>query len=85
LGDRSDYTGLICGSSGGIGRPDAFTERIDKRAAPLLAFSIVFGLLIFLFTAMLVNSPFFSQILAFASGTIGAIIGFYFSTKTIKP
>jgi hypothetical protein len=80
----TSYTGLICQSCGGIGKADPMTERIDKRAAPLLALGTVFGLLIIVATSAFISSPHFSQIIAFAGAIIGSIIGFYFSGKQIK-
>lgn len=78
------YTGLICQSCGGIGKADPMTERIDKRAAPLLALGTVFGLLIIVATSAFISSPHFAQIIAFAGAIIGSIIGFYFSGGAIK-
>lgn len=78
------YTGLICGSCGGIGKADPMTERIDKRTGPILALGTVFGLLALVFFSMLLSSTFFSQIIAFSGSIIGSIIGFYFSGKSFK-
>ena len=78
------YTGLICQSCGGIGKADPMTERIDKRAGPVMAITLVLGLLALIFASMLMQSSYFSQILAFSSAILGSIVGFYFSSKPIK-
>ena len=78
------YTGLICQSCGGIGKADTMTERFDKRAAPILAIGIVGFLLALLAVTALIQSPLFSQILAFSGAIIGSITGFYFSTQRQK-
>jgi hypothetical protein len=78
------YSGLICGSCGGIGKAEPFTERLNKRMGPLLALVLVVGLLFMVSCAALFKSTYFSEILTFASTIIGLIVGFYFSTKAMK-
>lgn len=75
------YTGLLCGSCGGIGMAEPLTERMNKRTAPLLAIYLVVILLIGVFGAALTKSPFFSELLAFASAIIGTVCGHYFSMR----
>lgn len=77
--------GLICGSCGGIGQAEPLSERMNNRAGPLIAMMLTFGLLLLIFWSAMVESPFFSQILAFSSGIIGSIAGFYFSRKQNSP
>ncbi len=79
-----DYTGLICGSCGGIGKTEPMTERMNKRLAPMLAIVLVVGLLIIIFWAAVTKSPYFSELLAFSSAIIGSIVGFYYSGKVAR-
>lgn len=78
------YAGLICRACGGIGKADSMTERLNKRAAPLLAFSIVFGLMFIIFWMGATKNPHTNEIVAFSAGIIGTILGFYFSGKSLK-
>jgi len=47
--------------------------------APMLAIFLVVGLLVIISVAALIESPFFSELLAFSSAIIGSVIGYYFS------
>jgi hypothetical protein len=76
-----DFVGLLCGSCGGIGKAEPMTERLNKRAAPLLAMIIVSALLVIITFAAFTKSPYFSELLAFSSAIIGSVVGFYFSGK----
>jgi hypothetical protein len=76
-----DHFGIMCGSCGGLGQAEPITERMNKRAAPILASVIVIPLLMGIFWAAVAESKFFSEILTFSSALIGTIIGFYFSGK----
>jgi hypothetical protein len=80
----NSYTGLICGSCGGIGKADPLTERIDKRTGPVLALGLTFGLMFLMIIFAFFQSGLFPQILAFASAIIGSIVGFYFSGKGLR-
>lgn len=71
--------GLMCGSCGGIGKAEPMTERLNKRAAPLLALMLTLGILALITFATLTKSPYFSELLAFGSAIIGAVAGYYFS------
>jgi hypothetical protein len=73
------YTGLACGTCGGLGQSEPLTERINKRTKPLLAMTIVFVLLICVTVLALFNNPNFSAFLAFAGTLIGSITTFYFT------
>lgn len=69
----------MCGSCGGIGKAEPLTERINKRAAPLLAIMLTIGILSLVTFATISKSPYFSELLAFGSAIIGAVAGYYFS------
>lgn len=58
------------------------TERINKRVAPLLAIYLSVALIAIMFFAAFTESKFFSEILAFSSAIIGAVVGFYFSSRS---
>lgn len=77
--------GLICGSCGGIGQAEPMTERMNKRIAPLLALFLTFFLFILIFVAVLMNSTYFSEIIAFSGAIIGSVAGFYFSSNHKTP
>lgn len=79
---RKNQHGLMCGSCGGIGKAEPMTERINKRVAPLLAIYLSIALIVLMFFAAFTESPFFSEILAFSSAIIGAVVGFYFSNRS---
>lgn len=81
---KGTHHGLICRSCGGIGKADTMTERLDKRTAPLLAFSIVFGFMFIIFWASATKNPHTNQLIAFSGGIIGTILGFYFSNRSLK-
>ncbi len=76
-----DFVGLLCGSCGGIGKAEPLTERLNKRAAPLIAIFLVISLLVLVSWAAVTKSPYFSELLAFSSAIIGTVVGFYFSGK----
>lgn len=73
------YTGLACGTCGGLGQSEPMTERLNKRTKPLLAMGIVFMVLLFVFILGLIKNPHFPEFLAFSGTLIGGITGFYFS------
>ncbi len=78
---RKKQYGLMCGSCGGIGKAEPMTERINKRIAPLLAIYLSIALVVFVILAAFSENKFFSEILAFSSAIIGAVVGFYFSNR----
>ncbi|MEZ8107033.1 MULTISPECIES: molecular chaperone DnaJ [Vibrio] len=78
---RKNHKGLLCGSCGGIGLAEPMTERLNKRITPLLAFYVVAFLLILIFVLAITKNPVFSEVLAFSSAVIGAVVGHYFSSK----
>ena len=74
-----EFVGLACGTCGGLGQSEPVTERMNKRTKPLLAISIVFMVLLFLFFLGITNNAYFSEFLAFSGTLIGGITAFYFS------
>lgn len=74
----------MCGSCGGIGKAEPLTERMNKRIAPLLAIFLTLFLLVMISVAALLESQFFSELLAFGSAIIGSVVGFYFSSRQSK-
>jgi hypothetical protein len=78
-----EHIGLACGTCGGLGKGEAYTERLNKRIQPLLARVLVFIAFMVLFAAMLIQSTHFSEILAFISTLVGGVVGFYFSQRHV--
>lgn len=76
-----EFTGLACGTCGGLGQSEPVTERMNKRVKPLLAMGIVFLLLLAVVILALVNNPHFPEFLAFASTLIGGVTAFYFNNR----
>ncbi len=74
-----EYVGLLCGACGGLGMAEPYTERLNKRTKPLLAMGIVFVMLIIIFVLAFINNPHFTEVLAFATTLIGAIVAYYIS------
>jgi len=79
--NQKNQFGLLCGSCGGIGMAEPLSERMHNRIAPMLAISLVVGLLAIISWAAFSNSQFFSELLAFSSAIIGSVVGYYFSNK----
>lgn len=71
--------GVACGTCGGIGLAEPRTERINKRIKPVIAMFIVFVMLFMVGALAFTNNPHFTEILAFASTLIGAIVAYYFA------
>lgn len=69
----------MCGSCGGLGVAEPLTERLNNRIKPLLAMSTVFVMLIFMFILAVIQSPYFTEVLAFASTLIGGIVTYYYA------
>lgn len=78
----SGHVGLPCGICGGLGHAEAKTERINKRVQPLLAVVTLYLLMAAIFASAATKSPYFSEILAFASPLIGVVLAFYFTTRS---
>ena len=76
--------GLMCGSCGGIGQAEPLTERMNKRIVPILAILLTISLLVIISAAALLNSQYFTELLAFGSAIIGSVTGFYFSSRQYK-
>jgi len=73
--------GLLCGSCGGLGKAEPYTDRLNKRIAPLLAIILVIALLAIIAGAAMLKSAHFAELLAFASAIIGSVSGYYFSER----
>ena len=76
------YVGIVCGVCNGIGLVEPKTERINKRIEPILAIFIIYSLLLGVYISALLNSQYFSEILAFSGTLLGSIVTYYFSNKT---
>ena len=79
-----EFEGLLCGSCGGLGQTEPYTERLNKRIKPILSMVIVLTLLIMLMILSLLENPHFTEILAFSTTLIGTIIAYYFSSTKNK-
>ncbi|WP_155489115.1 molecular chaperone DnaJ [Photobacterium leiognathi] len=78
---RKNQTGLICGVCSGLGITEPTTDRMNKRIAPVLAIYLT-GILLGLLTyALIMESQYFTELLAFSSAIIGSVVGYYFSNK----
>lgn len=75
------HKGLACSVCGGMGRTEATTDRLNKRMAPALAIYMTVMLFLLIMISLLLNSQYFSQILAFSSAILGSVTGFYFSSR----
>jgi succinate dehydrogenase/fumarate reductase cytochrome b subunit len=78
----SGHVGLPCGICGGLGHAEPKTERINKRMQPILAIVTLYFLMAAILVSATVKSPYFSEILAFASPLIGVVLAFYFSARS---
>jgi hypothetical protein len=74
------YTGLLCGTCGGIGKTDTLTHRMNYRTAPLLAIILIGGCFVLIFI-VLIRDVHFSEILTFCGTLIGSVVGYYFGGK----
>lgn len=75
------FVGLACGTCGGLGQSEPFTERLNKRTKPLLAMAIVFLILLFVFILAFIKNPHFPEFLAFGGTLIGGVTAFYFNSR----
>lgn len=78
----SGHVGLPCGICGGLGHAEPKTERINKRMQPILALLTLYILMAAVLVSAAVKSPYFSEILAFASPLIGVVLAFYFTARS---
>jgi hypothetical protein len=78
----TDLVGLPCTICGGIGQAEPKTERINKRIPAILGFTVVFLLILGVFVSAILNSSYFSEILAFSGTLIGTVLGFYYSVRS---
>ncbi len=74
-----EHVGLACGTCGGLGMAEPYTERLNKRTKPLLAMGIVFIMLIIVSGLAFTKNPHFTEVLAFATTLIGGIVAYYFA------
>ncbi|WP_020161654.1 hypothetical protein [Cycloclasticus pugetii] len=79
---RGNYMGLACGTCGGLGKTDTLTYRMNNRATPLLAISIICFCFILIFSFGLTKNPHFSEILTFSGTLVGAVTGHYFGKRS---
>lgn len=78
-----EYFGLPCAICNGLGQAEPKTERINKRITPILALIVVILLLFGVFATAMIESKYFSEILAFSGTLVGMILGFYYSSNRI--
>lgn len=77
-----DHVGLICDSCGGLGQAEPKTERINKRMQPVLRMYIVVILLLGILAGAIIQTRFFSEILAFSGPLIGMVITWDYADRT---
>ena len=82
LKSKQIFSGLACGTCGGLGQSEPFTERLNKRTKPLLAMGIVSILLICTTMLAMLNNENFAAFLAFSGTLIGSITTFYFTDRS---
>jgi len=73
--------GLACWVYNGLGLAEPRTERLNNRIKPVLLMMLIFFLLSGIFVSAMLESPYFSQILAFSGTLLGSIVGYYFSIQ----
>jgi len=78
---NQDFTGLACGTCGGLGKTDMVTYRLNNRATPLLAFMIITFCFILIVMGLFVEKH-FQEILTFSGTLIGSVVGYYFGGKS---
>jgi hypothetical protein len=78
---KGQYSGLACGTCGGLGKTDTITYRMAHRTQPLLAIALVMLSLALVFIFGIARSPYFHEIMAFCTTLIGGVTGYYFSSK----
>lgn len=76
------HVGLPCGTCGGLGHAEPGTEKINKRVQPLLGLLVVYVLLIGVFVSAILQSKYFSEILAFSGPLVGVVLAFYFTSRS---
>jgi hypothetical protein len=77
--------GVPCGVCGGLGQAEPRTERINKRMPALLGFAVVFTLIVAVMVCGVVQSRYFSEVLAFSGPLIGSVLGYYYSSQRFPP
>ncbi|HSX91209.1 MAG TPA: molecular chaperone DnaJ [Pseudomonas sp.] len=78
---KGQYSGLACGTCGGLGKTDTITYRMAHRTQPILAIILVMLSMGLVFIFGMAKSPYFHEIMAFCTTLIGGVIGYYFSSK----
>lgn len=78
---RKNLHGLVCGVCGGLGLAESQTEKINKRMRSLSALLLMGSLLAVILFSVIYESPYFSQILAFAGPLLGGIVAYYFTSQ----
>jgi hypothetical protein len=81
LKGKAPFHGLACGTCGGIGQAEPFTDRMNNRIKPMLALGIVFLVLIFTFVLAAFKNQYFTEFLAFSGTLMGAVTAFYFNNS----
>jgi hypothetical protein len=78
------HRGLACGTCGGLGKGEPMTEKMNKRIQPMLAIYLVVIAFVVLLISLVLQSPHFSEVLAFVSTLVGGVAGFYFSQRGLQ-
>lgn len=77
---RGHYFGLSCGTCGGLGVTDTMTNRLTHRTQPILSIILVLASFFLVAFFGFLQNPYFHEILAFCTTTVGGVIGSYFSS-----
>lgn len=81
----SAHVGLPCGICGGLGHAEVMTDRMQNRVIPVMQVYLGIGTIIVLLAGIGLSaafkSPYFNEILAFASPLIGVVLAFFFSVS----
>jgi len=75
---KKEHFGLVCGTCSGTGQVEPKTERLNRRARPILSILIVYLLLVFILIFGLSENQYFNEFLVFAGTIIGSVTAFYF-------
>lgn len=76
---KGSYSGLACGTCGGLGKTDTLTYRLKHRTQPVLSIILVLGAFFMVFMFGTLKSQYFHEVLAFCTTLVGGVIGYYFS------
>ncbi len=75
------FAGLPCAVCGGIGQAEPKTERINKRLPALVGLLVIFTLLLSVLLCGILQSRYFSEVLAFSGPLIGSVLAYYYSSQ----